>query len=98
MDEGRVYLWRRIMSKQGVVISLAAAISMTLAGLANAAVSPEEAARLGQDLTCVGAERAGNADGSIPEFKGTYVGEVPGWRSEERRVGKEWRAGRSALQ
>lgn len=81
MDEGRVYLWRRIMSKQGVVISLAAAISMTLAGLANAAVSPEEAARLGQDLTCVGAERAGNADGSIPEFKGTYVGEVPGWNA-----------------
>lgn len=67
------------MSKQGVVISLAAAISMTIAGFANAAVSPEEAERLGQDLTCVGAERAGNADGSIPEFKGLYVSKVPGW-------------------
>jgi hypothetical protein len=33
-----------------------------------AAVSPEEAARLGQDLTPLGAERAGNADGSIPEW------------------------------
>jgi hypothetical protein len=35
---------------------------------ANAAVSPEEAARLGKDLTPLGAERAGNADGSIPEW------------------------------
>ncbi|MEM8564380.1 MAG: DUF1329 domain-containing protein [Pseudomonadota bacterium] len=33
-----------------------------------AAVSPEMAARLGKDLTPVGAERAGNADGSIPEW------------------------------
>ena len=67
------------MNRHGVVISLAAAISMSFAGLAAAAVSPEEAARLGQDLTCVGAERAANADGSIPEFRGIHVGEVPGW-------------------
>ena len=70
------------MSRHGAVISLAAVISMAAAGFASAAVSPEEAERLGQDLTCVGAERAGNADGSIPEFKGTYVGEVPGWNAE----------------
>jgi hypothetical protein len=44
-------------------------LSATLAGGALAAVSPEEAARLGQDLTPLGAERAGNADGSIPEWK-----------------------------
>ncbi len=67
------------MSRHGAVISIAAAISMAAANFAGAAVSAEEAERLGQDLTCVGAERAANADGSIPEFKGTYVGEVPGW-------------------
>lgn len=67
------------MSRHGVVVSMAAAISMAFAGLANAAVSPQEAERLGQDLTCVGAERAGNAAGTIPEFKGLYVGKVPGW-------------------
>lgn len=67
------------MSRHGVVFSLTAAISMALTGFANAAVSPQEAERLGQDLTCVGAERAGNADGTIPEFKGLYVGKVPGW-------------------
>lgn len=33
-----------------------------------AAVSPEQVARLGQDLTPLGAERAGNSDGSIPPW------------------------------
>ncbi|UAW96939.1 DUF1329 domain-containing protein [Halopseudomonas nanhaiensis] len=35
-----------------------------------AAVSPDEAARLGNELTPLGAERAGNADGTIPEWTG----------------------------
>ena len=35
-----------------------------------AAVSPEEAAKLGTTLTPVGAEKAGNADGSIPAWTG----------------------------
>ena len=35
-----------------------------------AAVSAEQAARLGKDLTPVGAEKAGNTDGSIPEWTG----------------------------
>ena len=46
-----------------------------------AKVTPEEAARLGQDLTPVGAEMAGNADGSIPAWDGGYSvtadGEIP---------------------
>tara|TARA_R110002110_G_scaffold205066_7_gene417331 strand:+ start:489783 stop:491138 length:1356 start_codon:yes stop_codon:yes gene_type:complete len=46
---------------------LACALAI-LTGPALAAVSPEEAARLGKDLTPLGAERAGNADGSIPEW------------------------------
>ncbi|MEN0105267.1 MAG: DUF1329 domain-containing protein [Pseudomonas sp.] len=37
---------------------------------AQAAVSPDEAAQLGQRLTPVGAERSGNADGSIPAWTG----------------------------
>lgn len=67
------------MNRHAVVVSLAAAISMAVAGYANAAVSAQEAERLGQDLTCVGAERAGNAAGTIPEYKSLYVGKVPGW-------------------
>ncbi|MDX1705532.1 DUF1329 domain-containing protein [Pseudidiomarina sp.] len=46
-----------------------------------AKVSPEEAERLGNDLTPIGAEMAGNADGSIPAWTGGYsvaaTGEVP---------------------
>ncbi|MDD3765120.1 MAG: DUF1329 domain-containing protein [Nevskiales bacterium] len=49
---------------------------------ANAKVSAEEAARLGKDLTPIGAERAGNKDGTIPEWTpakqhGALKGEYP---------------------
>ena len=40
------------------------------ASLAFGAVSPQEAARLGADLTPLGGEKAGNADGSIPAWTG----------------------------
>jgi hypothetical protein len=50
-------------------ITLAALCLTSLAtSTAYAAVSPEEAARLGKDLTPTGAEMAGNADGSIPPW------------------------------
>lgn len=46
------------------------ALGLITAG-ASAAISPEQAARLGGDeLTPMGAERAGNADGTIPEWTG----------------------------
>ncbi|CAM3513176.1 DUF1329 domain-containing protein [Parendozoicomonas haliclonae] len=55
---------------------LAASMAMCL-GLAStglqAAVSPEEAAKLGKDLTPVGAIKAGNADGTIPAWTGKLV-------------------------
>lgn len=41
-----------------------------LSASVQAAVTPEEAARLGTDLTPIGAERAGNADGRIPAWDG----------------------------
>jgi hypothetical protein len=43
---------------------------MAYAGLALGAVSPDEASKLGASLTAVGAEKAGNADGSIPAYTG----------------------------
>ncbi|QFT22239.1 hypothetical protein FIV02_11725 [Pseudomonas sp. THAF187a] len=42
-----------------------------------AKVSEAEAARLGQDLTPTGAEKAGNADGSIPAWTGKWLGVPP---------------------
>lgn len=47
------------------LLGLAAATSLAVAG-----VSAEQAARLGADLTPMGAEKAANADGSIPAWTG----------------------------
>lgn len=57
------------------LIGVAVLSAFSQQGLAK--VSAEEASRLGQDLTPVGAEKAGNADGTIPEWTGEGVGEVP---------------------
>jgi len=51
-----------------MVVRLAAAL--LFAQSAWGAVSPQEAARLGQDLTPLGGEKAGNADGTIPAWTG----------------------------
>jgi len=48
----------------------ALAAALLLAPQAWGAVSPQEAARLGADLTPLGGEKAGNADGSIPAWTG----------------------------
>jgi hypothetical protein len=42
--------------------------TILISGVANAAVLPTEAERLGRDLTPLGAEMDGNADGSIPAW------------------------------
>jgi hypothetical protein len=49
---------------------LAASLIMAIGAQAQAAVSTQEAARLGSSLTLVGAEKAANADGSIPAYAG----------------------------
>src|SRR5260370_37124168 len=55
--------------------AMKALIPLAAAGLLSApaawgAVSPEEAARLGTELTPLGGEKAANADGSIPAWTG----------------------------
>ncbi|NQD95240.1 DUF1329 domain-containing protein, partial [Pseudomonas sp. CrR25] len=58
------------------------ALALTLlASSVMAAVSEQEAAQLGASLTPLGAEKAGNADGSIPAWDGglpTNAGNVDG--------------------
>jgi hypothetical protein len=49
---------------------LASAVAMIVSCSALAKITPEQAARLNADLTPIGAERAGNADGTIPEWTG----------------------------
>ena len=63
----------RRLSVAGVLAS-----ALLSAGYAGAKVSEEEAARLGKDLTPFGAEVAGNADGTIPEWSGKWKGLPPG--------------------
>ena len=61
---------------------LAMAISVMLAtATAGATVSEQEAAALGRDLTPVGAEKAGNKDGSIPAWGGGTKQAPAGWKA-----------------
>jgi Protein of unknown function (DUF1329) len=62
------------------------ALGATLLALAaQAAVTTDEAARLKTTLTPFGAEKAGNADGSIPAWTGGYTTPVPGFKNGGRR-------------
>ena len=66
----------------GAAWTLAAA----LAQAAGAELPPDQIARLGADLTPVGAERAGNADGTIPEWTGGITAPPAGYeRGEHHR-------------
>lgn len=51
-------------------IAWASSLLALATGTALAAATAEEAGKLGTSLTLTGAERAGNADGSIPEYSG----------------------------
>ena len=51
--------------------------------VAVAEISTEEAARLGNDLTPMGGEKAGNADGSMPAWEGGLQTPPPGYQTGE---------------
>jgi hypothetical protein len=56
-----------------IITYSAISVMVAVAAGTQAKVSEEEAARLGKDLTPVGAEKAGNADGSIPAWTGSMT-------------------------
>ena len=67
-------------SRSAVLIAGAAlAFVFCGTGTARAAVEAAEAAKLGAELTPVGAERAANADGSIPAWNGDGLQAPAGW-------------------
>mgnify|MGYP001813583885 CR=1 FL=1 len=70
------------------LMSLLLGAAVATAGLtAQAKTTPEQAARLGGDeLTPVGAERAGNADGTIPPWEGGIQEFPAGYTEGERLV------------
>lgn len=73
------------MKKQQQHAAVALLTCMLFAHTALAGVFAEEAARLKGDLTPFGAERAGNADGTIPEWKGGYTTPIAGQQPGGRR-------------
>lgn len=66
---------------------LAVAVGLMLATSVWAKVPASEADRLGKDLTCVGAIKAGNKEGTIPEYTGKWVG-APAGVAHEQSSGK----------
>lgn len=59
-------------------MAVAAIMAMLVAGPAGAAVSADDAAQLKSTLTPLGAEKAGNKEGTIPAWTGAYTTAIPG--------------------
>jgi hypothetical protein len=55
-----------------------AAAALVSTGTVHSKVPAAEANKLGKELTCVGADKAANKDGTIPEFSGKWLGTPPG--------------------
>ena len=62
---------------------LCIALSALYTSSALAAITTEEAKRLNKDLTPLGAERVGNAAGTIPEWTGGITTALPGWPNKK---------------
>jgi hypothetical protein len=58
---------------------IAAGLTLACAGTALAALTPDEIKQLGTTLTPIGAEKAGNADGSIPAYTGGLTSSPKGY-------------------
>lgn len=65
-------------------ILASAALAVLVSMSASAKVSSEEAAKLGKELTPVGAEKAGNKDGSIPAWDGGLSKPIAGFKTGAR--------------
>ncbi|MGV8996469.1 MAG: DUF1329 domain-containing protein [Parvibaculaceae bacterium] len=72
------------MSKRNIWLGGVTAFALTLSYAGSALAA--SASDLGNSLTPVGAERAGNADGTIPEWTGGDMTPAPGWKKGDPRV------------
>ena len=64
------------------VVALSIAAMMSAAHWASAEMTAAEVDRLGKDLTPFGSEKAGNKDGTIPEWTGGMTSPPAGWKPE----------------
>jgi hypothetical protein len=67
-------------------ILAAAGLAVALALPAHAKLTDAEAAKLGADLTPIGAEKAGNQDGTIPAWSGGLTSPPSGWTAAQGYV------------
>lgn len=68
------------MTRRQALLTILAVLLLGLTTATAAKVTPEEAARLGKDLTPLGAEKAGNADGTIPSWEGGITQPPAGYK------------------
>ncbi len=70
------------MNTKALALGIAAVATLVsaLAAPVSAELSADDVARLGKDLTPLGAERAGNADGTIPEWTGGITKPPAGYK------------------
>ncbi|WP_454737217.1 DUF1329 domain-containing protein [Cupriavidus necator] len=68
------------------ILAVALGLLATVPALSIGAVSPQEAATLKTTLTPLGAERAGNKEGTIPAWTGGYTAGSGTQKSEGRRI------------
>lgn len=73
-------------ARRWLSVPIALALFAALASTARAEVSEAEAARLDRELTPMGAERAGNASGTIPAWTGGITAPPSGWVAGEREI------------
>lgn len=66
-------------------ITLGAAASIAISFASFAGPTADEIARLGKDLTPIGAEKAGNKDGTIPAWDGGTPTPPGGWKAGDAR-------------
>ncbi|MEK0363874.1 MULTISPECIES: DUF1329 domain-containing protein [unclassified Pseudomonas] len=65
--------------KQSLCLGLTGVLALQVySGLSLAQLPEDQIARLGTELTCLGAIKAGNAEGTIPEFSGKWSGAPDG--------------------
>ena len=68
-----------------LIMAVVLTLALAAGGSASAGVSAEQAQQLKTTLTPLGAEKAGNADGSIPAWTGGYTTPIPGFVNGGRR-------------
>ena len=71
---------------QRLRLATVALVASLMSGYALAALSDADVERLNKDLTPTGATRAGNADNTIPEWKGGLKAPPTGWKPEQGYV------------